>query len=337
MEISAEQKAALEQQKENCIFCKIVKGEMESKKVYEDDLIMAVLDINPATKGHMLVLPKEHYPIMPLIPPETFKHLFKRVKDLAKCANEGLLSSGTTIFIANGSAAGQQSQHFLLHIIPRNKGDGLSKLDIPQNDIPPDEMERLSKPISHNLPLMIQNHYQRTGGKFPGKVSVPKDKLIGIIEANPPLLEAVLKQPEEFKKLVPNHPQLKEMFADQDMDAILAEIFLKHGKKYPPDEPVEAEFEDKPDEKTEEDKEPEKSEDGEEQSDEPEEDDAESDGDVFSALGGGSDDEDGSDEKTDDDKSEEDESGDDESEDDTDDEESEGGDVGLDEIANLFK
>lgn len=333
MEISAEQKAALEQQKENCIFCKIVKGEMESKKVYEDDLILAVLDINPATRGHMLVLPKEHYPIMPLIPPETFKQLFKRVKDLANCANQGLLSSGTTIFIANGAAAGQQSQHFLLHIIPRESGDGLSKLDVPQNDIPPDEIERLSKPIRHNLPLMIQNHYQRTGGKFPGKVSVPKEKLIGIIEANPPLLDAVLKQPEEFKKLVPNHPQLKDLFADQDMDAILAEIFLKHGKKYPPnappappkapDEPIEAEFEDKPTKET--------------------DDGAESDEDVFAALGGDSDDKDESDEE-DDDEPEEDESdksNGDESEDDSDDEDAEddeeNGDVGLDEIANLFK
>lgn len=258
MELSAEQKAALEEQKKSCIFCRIVAGDAPSKKVFEDDLVLAVLDISPACKGHILVLPKEHYPIMPLIPQKTFEHLFLRVKDLSYCTKQGLLCDGTTVFIANGGAAGQQSQHFLLHLIPRDKGDSLDKLDIPRHDLPPDEIERLSKAIASNLPLIIKNHYQRTGQKYPGKIRIPKEKLIGIIEANPPLLDAVLKQPEEFKKLVPNHPQLKDLFADQDIDAILAEIFLKRGKPYPPtrpaarpapDEPIEAEFEEAKEEK----------------------------------------------------------------------------------------
>jgi galactose-1-phosphate uridylyltransferase len=66
-EAEMSQEEMLEQQKANCIFCKIVKGEIPSKKVYEDDMMLAILDINPAVKGHILVLPKEHYPIMPLI------------------------------------------------------------------------------------------------------------------------------------------------------------------------------------------------------------------------------------------------------------------------------
>ncbi len=328
MELSAEQKAALEEQKKNCVFCRIVAGEIQSKKVFEDDLVLAILDINPARKGHMLVLPKEHYPIMPLIPQKAFEHLFLRVKDLTYCANRGLLSQGTTVFIANGGAAGQQSQHFLLHIIPRDKDDGLSKLDPAQNDIPPDEIERLSRPIANNLPLLIQNHYQRTGQKYPGKLRMPKERLIGIIEANPPLLDTVLKQPDEFKKLVPNHPQLRDLFAGQDIEAILAEVFLRHGRMYPPKksmpavaphEPIEAEFEETKKAK-------EKSEDGMQKDDEHEDDE----GDVFAALGGIAKDDDEAQEKETKEAPED-------VEENADEEREKEEEVDLDDIARLFK
>ena len=66
-------------QKQQCIFCQIVAGKVSSKKVYEDNICIAILDINPANPGHLLVLPKEHYPIMPLIPEEELKHIGKVV------------------------------------------------------------------------------------------------------------------------------------------------------------------------------------------------------------------------------------------------------------------
>ena len=102
MEVSPEQQKAIDEQKSQCIFCKIIKGEIPSKKVYEDKEIIALLDINPAVKGHLLVMPKEHYPIMPLIPQETFKHLFAKVREIDGCVKEALLCKETTIFIANG-------------------------------------------------------------------------------------------------------------------------------------------------------------------------------------------------------------------------------------------
>src|SRR3989338_5246011 len=116
MQLSPEQQKAIDAQKAQCPFCKIVKGEIPSKKVYEDDQLLAILDINPAVKGHLLVMPKEHYPIMPLIPPQEFSHFFTTVQKIVSGLQSAMLSEGVTLFIANGWVAGQQSQHFMLHL-----------------------------------------------------------------------------------------------------------------------------------------------------------------------------------------------------------------------------
>lgn len=112
-------------QKQQCIFCQIIAGKIPSKKIYEDNLCLAVMDINPAAKGHLLLLPKRHYSIMPQVPEEEIGHFFIIAKKLSQSLLRGLKVSGTNIFIANGSAAGQRAQHFLLHLIPRKEGDGL--------------------------------------------------------------------------------------------------------------------------------------------------------------------------------------------------------------------
>src|SRR3989338_8906925 len=100
MQLSPEQQKAIDTQKAQCPFCKIIKGEIQSKTVYEYDKIIAILDINPAAKGHLLVMPKEHYPIMPLIPPETFEYLFIKTKQISHAVKEGMLIFGDTLFIA---------------------------------------------------------------------------------------------------------------------------------------------------------------------------------------------------------------------------------------------
>ena len=224
-EISPEQKEALEKQKEQCPFCKIIKGEIPSHKVYEDDLIIAVLDINPATKGHILVMPKEHYPIMPLIPPETFEHLFAKTKHLSQCLKEGMLVFGDTIFIANGYAAGQQSNHFMLHIIPRDEGDGLSNFEFKKGEIDSAKFDEAFKMLSHNLPIMLRNR----SGKFamPGQKGAPqavaygKDEIIKIIEQNPQLKKMILDQPDAFKQQVLMNDQLKQLFEKVDVNEII--------------------------------------------------------------------------------------------------------------------
>ncbi len=115
----------LQLQKQQCIFCQIVAGKIPSKKIYEDQFCLCVLDINPAAKGHVLILPKEHYAIMPQVPDESLAYLFAAAKKISQALLRGLKMSGTNIFIANGLAAGQKSQHFMIHLIPRKEGDKL--------------------------------------------------------------------------------------------------------------------------------------------------------------------------------------------------------------------
>lgn len=114
-----------EQIKQQCIFCHIIAGDVAAKKVYEDEQVMAVLDINPASTGHILLLTKEHYSIMPQLPDNLIGHLGQVSKALSLVLLKALNTEGTTIFIANGPAAGQRAQHFMLHIIPRKKDDNV--------------------------------------------------------------------------------------------------------------------------------------------------------------------------------------------------------------------
>ena len=71
-------------QKQQCIFCQIISGKIPSKKIYEDEKAIAILDINPAAKGHVLVMPKEHYAIMPQMPDKEVAHLFKIAKKISQ-------------------------------------------------------------------------------------------------------------------------------------------------------------------------------------------------------------------------------------------------------------
>lgn len=159
--------AQLDAQKKHCIFCKIVKGDMSSKKVYEDDLLLAVLDVNPCAKGHVLVLPKEHYPIMPHIPPKTFKRLFGILPELGKALKTSLVSTGFNVFIANGGAAGQQAQHFLFHLFPRENGDQMWKYHFNTHKMEEnEETTKFNKMIQNNLPIMMNNHFGRAPGKW---------------------------------------------------------------------------------------------------------------------------------------------------------------------------
>lgn len=119
----------LQLQKQQCIFCQIVTGKIPSKKIYEDQFTIAILDINPAAKGHVLILPKEHYAIMPQVPDEPLAYLFTAAKKVSQTLLRALKMSGTNIFIANGLAAGQKSQHFMLHLIPRKEGDKLMETE----------------------------------------------------------------------------------------------------------------------------------------------------------------------------------------------------------------
>lgn len=105
--------------KNNCVFCAIVAGEIPSFKVYEDDLVLAYLDINPFAKGHTLVIPKAHTEGLLDTPEETLAAVIARVKKIAARVKSVLKADGFNILQNNGEAAGQTVKHVHFHIVPR--------------------------------------------------------------------------------------------------------------------------------------------------------------------------------------------------------------------------
>lgn len=109
---------------EKCIFCKIANGEIPSKTLYEDDRFRVILDLGPATRGHALILPKEHYADLYELPEETAAELMKVAKKMAARMKERLGCAGLNLVQNNGDLAGQTVFHFHMHMIPRYQGDG---------------------------------------------------------------------------------------------------------------------------------------------------------------------------------------------------------------------
>jgi len=149
----------LDEQKKNCIFCKIISGDIQGKKLYEDNYMSAILDINPVTPGHTLLLPREHYPILPLLPPETFRHMFTMLPKLCNALKNAMLTTGINVMIANGAVAGQQSPHFLMHLIPREIGDSFDKFLFAGVEI--ENSKKSNNILSQNLNAMMQGHMQK--------------------------------------------------------------------------------------------------------------------------------------------------------------------------------
>ncbi len=109
--------------KDDCIFCKLANGVIPTNSIYEDDLFKVILDAGPATKGHALILPKEHYADIYEMPEELAGKAFILAKKLATRNAEILKADGFNIIQNNGETAGQTVFHFHLHLIPRFKGD----------------------------------------------------------------------------------------------------------------------------------------------------------------------------------------------------------------------
>ena len=110
---------------EESIFTKIIKGEIPADKIYEDNGIIAIMDINPSNPGHSLVIPKKEYRNILETPDETLAKLMSAANKVGKASMEALGADGFNIIINTASAAGQIVFHTHLHIIPRFKEDGL--------------------------------------------------------------------------------------------------------------------------------------------------------------------------------------------------------------------
>ncbi|MBO6149467.1 MAG: HIT family protein [Lachnospiraceae bacterium] len=109
--------------KDDCIFCKLANGVIPTHKIYEDDEFSVILDANPATKGHALILPKEHAANIYELPDDTVAHAFQLAKKMAAKMSDKLKADGFNIVQNNGETAGQTVFHFHIHLIPRYKED----------------------------------------------------------------------------------------------------------------------------------------------------------------------------------------------------------------------
>lgn len=105
------------------VFSRIVAGEIPAIKVYEDELTMAFMDINPASPGHVLVIPREEYADLLSMPPELLSAVAQTVQRVSKAIMKSLKPEGFNIIQNNGAAAGQTVFHYHVHIIPRWEGD----------------------------------------------------------------------------------------------------------------------------------------------------------------------------------------------------------------------
>ncbi|MBP5354772.1 MAG: HIT family protein [Lachnospiraceae bacterium] len=110
---------------DNCIFCKIANGEIPSATVYEDDTFRAILDIAPAHKGHVIVLPKSHADNLFELDDEVAAKALPVVKKIAKALKAVTGCDGVNVLQNNGTAAGQSVFHLHIHIVPRFEGDGI--------------------------------------------------------------------------------------------------------------------------------------------------------------------------------------------------------------------
>lgn len=117
---------------EDCIFCQIVRKKIPSKIIYENEDILAFLDIYPISEGHTIIIPKNHYETLQEIPSNVLYKVFEVVKKLSLKLQEKLAFEGYNILQNNFEAAGQIIKHMHVHIIPRNKGDMKLRVFIPE-------------------------------------------------------------------------------------------------------------------------------------------------------------------------------------------------------------
>ena len=109
----------------DCIFCKIIEGEIPAVTVLDDELVLAFMDINPSSPGHMLVVPKRHAENIFEISETDLAAVMKAVKRCAAAVKEALKAEGVTVLQLNGKASDQIVPHLHIHIIPRWQNDGL--------------------------------------------------------------------------------------------------------------------------------------------------------------------------------------------------------------------
>ncbi len=135
---------------QDCIFCKIIKGEIPSFKVYEDDDTLAFMDINPASDGHALVIPKTHAKDVHAVSDDSISRTVVAAKKVAAAVEKTVTPGGINLVQCNGPAAGQSVFHFHMHVLPRREGDDL-KLNWGLKPGDMDAIGKLAEKIKKNI------------------------------------------------------------------------------------------------------------------------------------------------------------------------------------------
>jgi histidine triad (HIT) family protein len=131
----------------NCIFCKIANGEIPSRTLYEDKDFRVILDLNPATKGHALIIPKEHYKNLYEISDDTAAKVLPLAKKMAALITDKLGAEGFNLMQNNNEIAGQSVFHFHMHLIPRYSDDG-QHLVMKSNEVSAEELDLIKNRIT---------------------------------------------------------------------------------------------------------------------------------------------------------------------------------------------
>jgi histidine triad (HIT) family protein len=132
-------------QNKECIFCKIAAGEIPCHKIYEDDKVLAFLDINPVTDGHALIIPKEHYQMMPDVPDDLLAYIFLKTKEFMEKIKTAMQADFSVV-----SVVGVDVPHFHVHVIPRKFNDGLANF-WPAKKYADGEAERIAEQIRQKI------------------------------------------------------------------------------------------------------------------------------------------------------------------------------------------
>ena len=136
---------------DDCIFCQIVAGDIPSRTVYEDDDVLAFLDVNPLAPGHTLVIPKDHHETLADLPEDESSAVFSALHRLAPAVEAAADAPATTVAFNNGEAAGQEVPHVHGHIVPRFADDGGRPIHALVSDRPElddDELDEIAAAIA---------------------------------------------------------------------------------------------------------------------------------------------------------------------------------------------
>jgi histidine triad (HIT) family protein len=126
---------------DECIFCEILRGDSPASFTYEDDSVVAFMDVQPITRGHMLVVPREHAVLMSDLNETVAMRSFRVARKLSSIARSSLGASGVNLFVADGEVAFQDVPHFHVHVIPRYPNDGFGLTFPERYDKPPSRAE----------------------------------------------------------------------------------------------------------------------------------------------------------------------------------------------------